>query len=235
MLDMISQTRVGPAKAAPTAACQALRLNEGRAGGSRGDMMQIKPAPQQLSTHSARAAPAEAQRASPVLQKNIVMPQAASAKIVQPPPAAQQQSAPTSEASLNALADRLTNLAVSGDGRAAAHTAQPFLGGIALDDHGFPRGRAAPRGGDVAAPELAPGSHLQVKAAQLAAREQARAEAVTAKKHRRAEKAQAKRDAAAMAAAALATRLASIRPAEASSRSLAEHTACLTMHMNPLR
>lgn len=190
-------------------------------------MMQTKLAPQQVFMNSARAAPAEAARASPALQKNIVaMPQAASAKLMQAQPAAQQQATPTSEASLDALADRLTSLAVGSDGAAAAYAAPQLSGRNAVDDRASGRASAAPRGRKAGARDPAAGGYtqaeaargyVQVEAARVAAREQARAEAAVAKKRRRAEHAQVKRNSAAAAAAALATRLASIHPDEASS------------------
>ncbi len=190
-------------------------------------MMQTKLAPQQVFMNSARAAPAEAARASPVLQKNIVaLPPAASAKLMQPQPAAQQQAASTSEASLDALADRLTSLAVGGNSAAVAYAAPPLSGGNASVDRASARASAAPRGRKAGARDPAAGGltqaeadrgYLQVEAARVAAREQARAEAAVAKKRRRAEHAQVKRNSAAAAAAALATRLASIHPDEASS------------------
>ena len=190
-------------------------------------MMQTKPAPQQAYMNSARTGPAEAARASPVLQKTIVaMPQTASAKLMQPQSAAQQQATPTSEASLDALADRLTSLAVGGDSAAAKSAAPQLLGGNAVDDRASARASAAPRGRKAGARDPAAGGltqaeaargYLQVEAAPVAAREQAHAEAAAAKKRRRAEHAQVKRNSAAAAAAALATRLASIHPDEASS------------------
>ena len=185
--------------------------------------MQVKPAPQQAFMNSARAAPAAADRASPVLQKNIVaMLQAASAKIAHSQPPAQQQATPASDASLEALADRLTNLAVGGDGStAAAHAAPPQLGGSAADGHATARASAAPRHGEAAGRQPAPASWVQGDADHVAARERARAEAAAVKKRRRAEQAQGRRNKAAAAAAALATSLASIHPAEASLQGLA--------------
>ena len=177
-------------------------------GAARGAMMQAKPGPQQVVIAGARAAPAEPARASPVLQKNIVaMPQGGSAMFVQPA-AAQQKATSCTDQALEALADKLTSLAVAKDSATASQTTQLPPGGNVAETVTDAAARSSAAARD-------PAGRTEADATKAAAREKARAEAAAARKRRKAEQAQAKRDAAAAAAAALTTLLSSVPPDEA--------------------
>ena len=183
---------------------------------------------------SAHAPPAEPARTSPPLQKNIgSMPQGAASARVQQPPAVQQNAAASSRTSWDAVADRLTGLAVADDGVVAPPPNPTSSGGNSAADIAAAtvRALAAARGAEAAARDVKTTANRGAKATArepavaartpediaraAAAREKARAEAAAVRKQKKAEKARAKRQAAAAAAEALASRLAFVNPNQA--------------------